>query len=300
MKVILACLLVAAAFASHPVSQRLTEEINQSGSTWTAMKPEENPFAYMTSEEIKSMMGTKLMSMPEIKPRFAAYQKEADLPENFDATTDPKTAHCVHAIRDQASCGSCWAFGATEALSDRFCLAGVDVILSPEEMVECDKKNMACNGGWLNVAWSFLESHGVCSDACQPYVSGSGNVPACHDTTCDNGEEMKHYKCKSGSIVHPTKTDDIKREIYHNGPMEIAFTVYADFMSYKSGVYQHTTGGVMGGHAVKVTGWGVQDGVEYWQCANSWGDKWGEQGSFKIKIGDCGINNQLYACTPDV
>jgi len=31
-------------------------------------------------------------------------------------------------------------------------------------------------------------------------------------------------------------------EIYTNGPVEGAFTVYSDFMSYKSGVYRHVSG----------------------------------------------------------
>lgn len=48
-------------------------------------------------------------------------------------------------------------------------------------------------------------------------------------------------------------------EIYTNGPVEGAFEVYADFMSYKSGVYKHTTGSLEGGHAIKILGWGHDD-----------------------------------------
>jgi cathepsin B len=71
-------------------------------------------------------------------------------------------------------------------------------------------------------------------------------------------------------------------------------------MSYKSGVYQHVSGGVEGGHAIKVLGWGTESGVDYWLCANSWGTGWGESGFFRIKQGDCDINDQIYTCTPDV
>jgi cathepsin B len=42
-----------------------------------------------------------------------------------------------------------------------------------------------------------------------------------------------------------------------NGPVEASFTVYQDFLSYKTGVYHHTTGSALGGHAVKMVGWGV-------------------------------------------
>ena len=52
--------------------------------------------------------------------------------------------------------------------------------------------------------------------------------------------------------------------------METRFDVYADFMSYKSGIYIHTTGSRQGGHAIKLVGYGVENGVEYWICANAW------------------------------
>jgi len=58
--------------------------------------------------------------------------------------------------------------------------------------------------------------------------------------------------------------------------METAFDVYADFYNYVSGVYTHVTGGYEGGHAVKMLGWGNDNGVNYWLCANSWGNSWGE------------------------
>lgn len=82
--------------------------------------------------------------------------------------------------------------------------------------------------------------------------------------------------------------------------METGFTVYSDFMNYAGGIYQHTTGYVEGGHAVKMIGWGVEGGVEYWICANSWGPKWGEEGFFRIAFGQCGIDQAVYGCIPDV
>lgn len=43
----------------------------------------------------------------------------ADLPESFDARTQWPNCPTIQEIRDQGSCGSCWAFGAVEAMSDR-------------------------------------------------------------------------------------------------------------------------------------------------------------------------------------
>ena len=57
-------------------------------------------------------------------------------------------------------------------------------------------------------------------------------------------------------------------------------------MSYKSGVYTHKTGYLEGGHAVKLLGWGTENGLDYWLCANSWNTNWGESGYFKMDIND--------------
>lgn len=47
---------------------------------------------------------------------------------------------------------------------------------------------------------------------------------------------------------------------------------------------------MVGGHAVKIVGWGTENGVSYWTIANSWNTSWGEQGFFRIKEGDCGVD----------
>lgn len=81
------------------------------------------------------------------------------------------------------------------------------------------------------------------------------------------------------------------------GPVEAAFSVYADFEAYKSGVYQHTTGSYLGGHAIKILGWGSENGTPYWIVANSWNDSWGMSGYFYILRGsdECGIEDSVVA-----
>lgn len=87
-----------------------------------------------------------------------------------------------------------------------------------------------------------------------------------------------------------------------NGPVEVLFFVYEDFRAYKGGVYKHTTGDLGGGHAVKMLGWGVENGEPYWLCANSWGTKFGMDGFFKILRGvnECGIENEITYGLPDL
>jgi C1A family cysteine protease len=63
-------------------------------------------------------------------------------------------------------------------------------------------------------------------------------------------------------------------------------------MSYHSGVYVHTTGGQLGGHAVKIVGWGQAGSTPYWVVANSWGTGWGLNGYFWMGMNQCSFEQQ--------
>jgi len=51
-----------------------------------------------------------------------------------------------------------------------------------------------------------------------------------------------------------------------------------------SGVYKHVSGSVLGGHAIRVLGWGVEDGTPYWLVANSWNSDWGDKGDWIVVV----------------
>jgi len=85
--------------------------------------------------------------------------------------------------------------------------------------------------------------------------------------------------------------NNIKSDLLKYGTVTAAFTVYEDFLTYKSGVYKHLTGKALGGHAVKIIGWGT----DHWIVVNSWNDSWGDKGTFRIAFGDCGIDSDCTA-----
>lgn len=151
---------------------------------------------------------------------------------------------------------------------------------------------MGCNGGWLPVAWSYLSTHGIPTEACVPYTSGGGQSGSCPNK-CQNESTPKFYKATNLQALDSPK--DIQMEIMKGGPVETGFTVYQDFFTYTSGIYVHTHGGVAGGHAVKIVGWGNQNGMNYWIVANSWGANWGMAGYFWIEFGQCGIDTDAYS-----
>ena len=89
--------------------------------------------------------------------------------------------------------------------------------------------------------------------------------------------------------------------IYTKGPVVGQLEIYSDFFAYKGGIYELTTDlGFMGGHAIKIIGWGFSKefNVYSWLCQNSWGEWWGEGGTFKIQMGQCFIDDTAYSCDP--
>jgi len=233
------------------------------------------------------------------------------LPDEFDSRTQWPSCTSIGHIRDQGQCGSCWAFGAVEAMSDRFCIQSPkqeNLELSTQQLTSCEQGD-GCQGGWLAPAWNYMRSVGVVSEECYPYEMPPcehpcGKVlpaPACANK-CTNGTKEWSKDKHHAKSVYSVSSRDIEQEIYKNGPVEGAFSVYEDFVHYKSGVYKHTTGGYLGGHAIKILGWGVEGGTPYWLIANSWNTNWGDGGYFKILRGknECGIEGNVVAGMADV
>lgn len=120
-------------------------------------------------------------------------------------------------------------------------------------------------------------------------------------SSCVDGSQPNRFKCKKGSIIGFKNAEDIKADLFKNGPVSGVFQVQPDFYSYKSGVYYPVVFKENAGwHAVKVIGYGVENDLPYWLCANSWGPKWGDQGFIKIKQGVCEINKWMNSCQADL
>lgn len=275
--------------------------------TWETYEWEKNPFKNHTSSQIKNLLGLNSLHINE-ENLFSLiddddHSIEKSLPRNFDARKI--WPECINEVRNQNQCGSCWAFSAASVLSDRFCIATNSTnkpYLSPQDMVSCDVSNNACNGGLLDKAWDYLEKYGIVQEDCFPYKSGDGKtIPQCPQGKCIDGDsKFAKFKAIAKSSKALKCVTQIKKEIFSNGPVQTGFYVYEDFMHYKSGIYQYTYGRKLGGHAVKIIGWGEDNGDAYWIVQNSWGITWGEEGFFRIKMGECMIDRNGFAGNADV
>jgi len=220
----------------------------------------------------------------------SVYAAVQDVPSDFDSRT--AWPGLIHPIRDQQQCGSCWAFSASEAFSDRVAIATgqPSPVLSAEDLVSCDRGDMGCNGGQLPYAWKYLRQTGLVTDSCYPYSAGMGFAPKCR-STCVNKEEFVRTKAATAYAINGV--DNMQKDIMTHGPIQVGFQVYRSFMNYKSGIYHKHLWEMLpeGGHAVKMIGWGVDPtikgilGGNYWVVANSWGPDWGENGFFRIVRG---------------
>uniref|UniRef100_A0A7I4XTT3 Pept_C1 domain-containing protein n=1 Tax=Haemonchus contortus TaxID=6289 RepID=A0A7I4XTT3_HAECO len=255
-----------------------------------------------------------------------------DIPENYDLRAIWPNCSSLFTIRDQANCGSCWAVSTASAISDRICIATKgekQVYISASDIVTCctTQCGSGCNGGWAYKAWEYFVEDGIVSGGhyhskgcCRPYplhpCGHHGNdtyygecpekakTPACK-RRCQPGFRKPYRLDKLyGKDVYllPKSIKAIQRDIMENGPVVASFKVYEDFRHYKSGIYKHIAGQLQGYHAVKMIGWGKENGTDYWLIANSWHDDWGEKGFFRTLRGSnhCGIEAIVCAGLVDV
>lgn len=313
--------------------QALIARVNSLNTSWLAAESER--FSNYSFTDVSKLCGTVMKGEKgyfELEAQSAPLQT-VDLPENFDAREKWPQCPTIGTIRDQSDCGSCWAFGSTEAFEDRACIANKQSVLrSVEDTTSCCgifncAFSMGCNGGQPSGAWNWFKNTGVVTGGdykdigagttCMPYTLAPcahhvapGKYPACPSSeyptpkctsTCPESGYSTPFsedKLKAKSAYSLSGVQNIMQDIYTYGPVTGAFSVYSDFPTYKSGVYTKTPGSQMlGGHAIKIMGWGVENGVDYWLVANSWNEQWGDGGTFKIKRGvdECGIESQISA-----
>lgn len=275
-------------------------------------------FSSYTVGQFKYILGVKQIPRNALEDiPVKSYHKSLDLPKQFDARTAWPQCSTIGRILDQGHCGSCWAFGAVESLSDRFCIHfDKNISLSVNDLLSCCgfMCGDGCDGGYPIRAWQYFVQNGVVTEECDPYFDDIGCAhPGCEPVyptpQCEKKckvknllwEKTKHFGVDAYNVG--SNPHDIMAEVYKNGPVEVGFTVYEDFAHYKSGIYKHITGDVMGGHAVKLIGWGTsEDGVDYWLLANQWNRGWGDDGYFKIVRGtnECGIEEDVTAGLPSL
>ncbi|KAJ6879744.1 cathepsin B-like protease 3 [Populus alba x Populus x berolinensis] len=216
---------------SRILQDSIVQKVNENPKAgWeAAMNPQ---FSNYSVGEFKYLLGVKQTPTKELRGvPLLRHPKSMKLPIEFDART--AWPHCSTIGRILACCG--WMCGG------------------------------GCDGGSPIDAWRYFVQSGVVTEECDPYFDDIGcshpgcepgfPTPKCERKCADKNKlwaESKHFSVNAYRI--DSDPHSIMAEVSSNGPVEVAFTVYEDFAHYKSGVYKHITGDVMGGHAVKLMG----------------------------------------------
>lgn len=249
-----------------------------------------NQFADMTPDEFSmSHTGISASSMAAL-PNLGRHQVgNATLPESVDWTTK----NVVNPVKNQAQCGSCWAFSTIGALEGAWAIAtGKLISLSEQQLVDCSRSygNNGCSGGLMDNAFKYEVTVAVCTEASYNYTAQNG---VCKASKCAAG-------IPSGGVVGFKDIDHNDQQALMSAVVQqpVSVAIEADqsaFQLYKSGVLTKACGARLD-HGVLIVGYGSEDGLDYWLVRNSWGPGWGLHGYVKIQRGvagpgECGIKS---------
>jgi len=262
-------------------------------SSSTATEEEEE--SDVLSNMLDYMMGNKVITI-EAPENFFSFRGSAD-PVTAPDSVDWVAKGAVTEVKNQRSCGSCWAFSATGALESAYYLKyGELKEFSEQELVSCERDCYGCNGGLMSLAFEWIKEHGgLCTEEEYPYTSGtmgqSGFCKVKRLCTPDPKSTVASY-----TEVQPT--EPALRDAVAKQPVSVA--IEADqraFQFYQEGVLEAECGDKLD-HGVLVVGYGAtEDGTKFWKVKNSWGATWGEAGYIRLERGkmvpngdgECGI-----------
>jgi C1A family cysteine protease len=239
----------------------------------------ENP---ATQQSLDNLCGLKEPENWRENASFDPCTPKRELPEYFDWRD---SGYCTP-IRNQSSCGSCWAFGSVGPLESNILrVDGLEVDLSEQWLVSCNSEGWGCDGGWF-----AHDYHQFKTDPC----GGTGAVYesdfpyTATDEACNCPYEH-HFTIDSWSYIGGSSTvpapDAIKQAILDHGPVSVAVIVTSAMQGYSGGVFNAPATGSVN-HAVVLVGWDDSQGTNgVWFMRNSWGTGWGEDGYMRIEYG---------------
>jgi C1A family cysteine protease len=239
-----------------------------------------NHFADLSAKEFKE---TILMRNPIAVVEASESQAFVPAP-NAPQSYDWRDKKVVTAVKNQAQCGSCWAFSATEAIESAWIIAGhanSSINLSPQQIVDCDTTDAGCNGGWPDKAMTYVHKAGG--------QEGIKNYPY----TAKNGEcrfATQYVEAKVAAYETATKSKDettLQKNLLAWGPLSICVDATA-WQTYRSGVLtpkQCCSGTCQLDHCVQLVGYDDTTSPGYWIVRNSWGESWGISGYIHLEMG---------------
>jgi len=251
-------------------------------------------FFDMTPQEFRRIyLNLKISILDLIKAKGAVYQISL---EYARAEFDWRKHGAVGPVKDQGSCGSCWAFSSVANLEGIFYIKNKsEIILSEQQLVDCDKVDSGCNGGLMENAFKYVAEHGLALASDYRYTGKSGS--------CKQDHTKAAIYVKGHHFAPDHDEENIKKMLVETGPLAIA--INADKLQfYEGGIIDDDANdcdpqGL--NHGVAIVGYGTENGQDYWIIRNSWGTNWGEKGYVRFALGKgvCGVNSYVITAKLD-
>jgi C1A family cysteine protease len=183
-------------------------------------------------------------------------------------------------VKNQGSCGSCWAFSIVGTTEGRFLKAGSSYNLSEQYQLDCNHYGYSCSGGYFTSHNDHKSPYGARSESCYPYVAYKQTCK----TSCGIYKQITSWYYVGSSSGVPSTTA-IKQAIYDRGSVGAAVYANSYFQAYTGGCYTRNSSGSPN-HAIVLVGWNDANcSGGAWRLKNSWGTGWGESGFMWIKYG---------------
>ncbi|MEW6443621.1 MAG: C1 family peptidase [bacterium] len=292
---LLSCALIAvllltttSAWAKRPL-QEIREEIRQNGWSYTV----EHNWVYDLPDEAKrALFGEKRAGQGKEIPFYrGTVLPRSALPAAFDWRNTDGHSY-VAPVRNQGSCGSCYAFSAVGVAESLYRIAAglpdVDLNLSESYLMFCLSQYYegfyGCDGASYDYdEMQALVDHGVVDEACFPYDEGQTS-----DCGAACAQPATEVKLAGWGRLPCNNVDAIKTAILTYGPVNAAVQATDAFMAYGGGVFNDANQYCYSSpcyytptnHAIMLVGW--NDADQAWILRNSWGPEWGEDGYMRI------------------
>ena len=262
-----------------------------------------NQYSDWSDEEFNKLNGYKYAGEQNVSKAIVKQTPKGDEYKDWR-----QTEGVVTSVKDQGKCGSCWAFSAITAMEfTQYFFSDQFEDLSTQQLLDCCKllNSDGCNGGEMIGAYKYYaqgpdpkrkQSQPAVLESEYPYISGTGI-----SSFCDK-EKILNTKTEIQGISHydqvPADAKTLKEAAYWQ-IMSVAVKVTdGPIRNYAEGIIREadcpTSQSVEDlDHGVAIVGTGIENGIEYFILKNSWGARWGEQGYFRLEIGNtCGVTLQ--------
>lgn len=211
----------------------------------------------------------------------SAVQYESRLGDGaLPASVDWRNSGAVTAVKDQGSCGSCWAHSAVESIESAFYLATKKLtVLSPQHMLECTPNPRhcggtgGCEGATAELGFEWAKS-GIATVESVPYKGQDATCPTNVPLAVKVGGWVKLPENNASALIEAVATV---------GPISVSVDA-SSWSFYGGGVFSGCNqNDPVINHAVQLVGYGTDEsGNDYWLVRNSWSAGWGENGYIRL------------------